>query len=100
MEYNPQDCPLCNTAAEYYRVDYGNRKYFRCPTCTYFQISDRAEKLILDAPQKWRDSIMNKAINTPEEHLLVIIVPSSPEQTDSTKIKVTCDYELKTDLSL
>ena len=39
-----QACPLCATEAEYCLVDYGRRKYFECPKCSYFQISLRAKK--------------------------------------------------------
>ena len=71
-----QDCPLCGSPAEYYLVDYGKCKYFRCTKCDLFQISLRAEKVLAKAPQQWRDSYAQKATEAPEDHALVIRVPS------------------------
>lgn len=48
--YYIQDCPLCMSVAEYCYVDARNRKYFKCPKCTYFQISRRAEELLVEKP--------------------------------------------------
>ena len=78
MKTEPQTCPLCGAAAEFYRVDHGNRKYFKCPRCSKFQISLRAEDRLAEAPEQWRESFAGKARLTPPDHLLVILVPSPP----------------------
>lgn len=37
-------CPLCSADAVYYDIDYGERRYFKCPTCTKFIITTRADR--------------------------------------------------------
>jgi hypothetical protein len=74
-----QDCPLCSSPAEYYLVDYGKRKYFKCPKCTLFQITLRAEKILLDGPQQWRDGYALAAKQAPEGQALTIQVPSQTQ---------------------
>jgi hypothetical protein len=76
----PQDCPLCSSVAEYYLVDYDKCKYFRCPVCGLFQISLRAEKVLAQAPQEWRDSYSKKAMSVPEDHALEIRVPPPSQE--------------------
>ena len=39
-------CPLCGADSSYYEIDYGERHYYQCPTCTKFIITERAEKHI------------------------------------------------------
>ncbi|WP_157760056.1 hypothetical protein [Delftia acidovorans] len=39
-------CPLCGAGAAYYEIDYGERHYYKCPTCTKFIITYMAEKRI------------------------------------------------------
>lgn len=75
-----QDYPLCASSAEYYLVDYDKCKYFRCAKCGLFQISLRAEKVLLQAPQEWRDGYAKQARDAPENHALVIRVPPSSQE--------------------
>jgi len=75
-ETTNQDCPLCSSPATYYLVDYDKCKYFSCPECGLFQISLRAENVLLQAPQQWRDGYAKKAQQAPDDHALVIRVPS------------------------
>lgn len=70
-----QNCPLCESPADYYFVDFGKRKYFECSECTLFQVTRRAEKIILQSPQQWRLRFSQQARRAPEEHALVIRVP-------------------------
>ena len=94
-----QNCPLCATRAEYYLVDYGNLKYFKCSACTYFQISKQAERVLAQSPQQWRDNYAEKAKHTPSDCLLVIVVPlSSLEHTSS--IAVSGEFRSKSECSL
>lgn len=37
-------CPLCSADADYYDIDYGERHYFKCPTCTKFIVTNQAEQ--------------------------------------------------------
>lgn len=75
-ETHSQHCPLCGNPAEYCFADYENRKHFACSNCTQFQISKRAESLISKGPKDWRSGLARLAATHPEEHTLVITVPS------------------------
>ena len=99
-ETTAQDCPLCGSAAEYYFVDYEQRKYFKCPKCTFFQISKRAEVVLARSPQQWRDAYSAKATRTPDEHLLVIIVPQPSQEEGGQSAAVSGDFVPKSELSL
>jgi len=74
-----QACPLCSSAAEYYLVDRGRRKYFECSECTLFQITVRAEDVLGNSPQHWRDRYAAAARSVPVEHALVISVPTASQ---------------------
>lgn len=39
-------CPLCNSEAQYYAIDHGERHYYQCPTCTKFIITRSSEKFV------------------------------------------------------
>jgi tRNA(Ile2) C34 agmatinyltransferase TiaS len=72
-----QSCPLCGTPAEYDWVDSGNRKYFKCPKCTYFQVSKRAEEILAEQTQERRYRYAREAPQAPAEHLLTILMPDA-----------------------
>jgi hypothetical protein len=82
--YVAQDCPLCGRAAQFYWVDAGNRKYFRCATCTYFQISRRAEEILADASQQRRDDYAAQAPRAPDDQMLDIRMPEAEFRKTST----------------
>lgn len=84
-----QNCPLCGADANYFTVDYGRRKYFHCPKCTYFQISNGAEARLLQAIQNWRDQLAQKAQSAAEGSVLVITLPSNEEKGDGVGLKAT-----------
>ncbi|MBN8887569.1 MAG: hypothetical protein J0I77_17730 [Rudaea sp.] len=92
-----QECPLCSSPASFYWVDYSNRKFFKCPKCTYYQISKAAEKRIIDSPQQWRDEYSKHASSAPEGFRLVIIVPSIPPGA-GTQVALSGDYVAIDDL--
>lgn len=54
-------CPLCKSKSEYYFVDFGNIKYYKCDTCSLYQISLHAERLISSAPQDYLLSLSIKS---------------------------------------
>lgn len=70
-----QSCPLCDELADYCWVDRGNVKYFDCPSCGMFQISRRAESLLLTELQTRKPSYAAMAHETPDGHLLLICMP-------------------------
>jgi ribosome-binding protein aMBF1 (putative translation factor) len=80
-----QECPLCGTGASYYSVDYDRRKYFRCPKCTKYQITVRAEERVRAAPQQWRDQLSRQANQASADELLVIRMPTVSEQRESSE---------------
>jgi predicted RNA-binding Zn-ribbon protein involved in translation (DUF1610 family) len=69
-----QDCPLCQTAAEFQFADGQKRKHFFCPECTEFQISLGAEKRIRRAPSSWRAAASAKAKSGGKDRVLVILL--------------------------
>ena len=97
-ETTEQACPLCSSPAEYYLVDYGKRKYFKCPNCTQFQITLRAEKVLLDGPQQWRDGYALVAKQAPDEQAHTIQVPSPPQNIGDPATAVSATYVLRAQL--
>jgi len=92
LKTQPQNCPLCDSPAEYYLVDYDNRKYFDCPVCKQFQISVRAEKILEESPQQWRDSFAQAAQQVPKGQAMFIRIPSPPQVVGDPKPKLTTEY--------
>lgn len=84
-ETTKQDCPLCAAAAEFYLVDYNTCKYFKCSACGLFQISLRGERVLSGAPQQWRDEFTRRARAAPEDHALVIRVPTIPPDSEGAR---------------
>ena len=94
-----QDCPLCDTPANFIPVDSGNVKYFDCSSCGMFQISKRAETLLLSEHASRRPAYASKAKLTPEDHLLFIRMPSH-ESRQKSDDALQADFTPKSDLSL
>lgn len=86
--YYQQNCPLCDTAAEYCWVDRRNRKYFKCPKCTFFQISKRAEVVLAEKHQDSKARYANLAHQVSDNHLLEICIPDHD-------FRQGCDDELQ-----
>ena len=99
-ETEKQNCPLCSSEAEYYGVDFGNVKYFNCPSCSYFQISRRAENHVTKAPQWLRDKLLEQVKQTPEEHLLVIKITPGNGARDDGGENLQGKFAPKSELSL
>jgi hypothetical protein len=93
-----QDCPLCRTSATYYFVTNGQRKYFDCPVCSYFQISRTAEKAV-ESHQRVREAFSERARLAEEDHLFVILMPPLHE-SDPADYKVTGSFIPKEQLDL
>lgn len=60
-----QECPFYASPGRHH-LDHAMYKDFDCANCTGFQISVRAERRLLQAPQRWRDSCANKARQAPD----------------------------------
>jgi hypothetical protein len=99
-EYIEHACPLCGAPAEYYWVDMGNRKYYHCPSCTYFIVSKRAEHLLIEAPPHVRNEFATKPRLAPENHLFVIIIPSTPQMPDDPHINLFGSFVPKSQMHL
>jgi hypothetical protein len=69
--YYDQDCPLCQTAAQFCWVDYRARKYFKCPKCTFFQISTWAENALAEHESR-KVHYASLASRAPADHLFAI----------------------------
>ena len=76
--YFAQACVLCGTLAEYCFADYRKRKWFQCPQCTEYQVTDMAERKLDRAPKEWLQGLAAKARGTPPNTVLVISVPTGP----------------------
>lgn len=97
--YYKQDCPLCDTEAEYYWVDRNNRKYFQCPSCTFFQISKRAEEVLAEKYKDRKPHYASQAPKAPNDHLLVIQMPDHKfRQHSDDKLQVA--FVAKSELPL
>ena len=94
-----QDCPLCDTPANFMLVDSGNVKYFDCSSCGMFQISKRAEKLLLSEHASRRPAYTSQVKLTPEDHLLFIRMPSH-EFRQKSDDPLQADFTPKSELSL
>jgi predicted RNA-binding Zn-ribbon protein involved in translation (DUF1610 family) len=79
-EHIEQNCPLCNTPAEYTLEDHRNAKYFSCPKCKHFVIALDAEARIKrDSTKIWRDELSRESSNLADDELLYIFVPMEKE---------------------
>lgn len=94
-----EDCPLCDESAEYYKVDHGRLKYFKCSTCSYFQVSGQVERKLTDAPKEWKEALSERAQNTPEDHLMVLEIRSKESSENDVKELVN-DYIPKSECCL
>jgi len=87
-----QQCPLCAEPAEYYLVDYGICKYYRCPKCGLFQITIKAEERLLKAPQAWRDNYAIMAQRAGEDKALVIRCSSVTPQSEGAEVAIQAKF--------
>lgn len=97
--YIEQECPLCDSSAVYCWVDARNVKYYECVHCGMFQISKRAESLLLAEFPSRRAIYSAHVKNTPPEHLLFIRMPSR-EFREKNDDRLEAGYLPKSELSL
>lgn len=65
-------CPICGSDSQYCMADHDNIKYFRCSTCTDFQITLRGEDLIKDKSREWKQALSESAKESVYEQVLII----------------------------
>lgn len=99
-EYFKQDCPLCGSLAEYYWLDARNRKYYHCPTCTYFIVSKRAEALLSEADTHIRAAYAAQPKQAPEGSLFVILIPSQSPTSDAPRPSLFGSFVPKSEMRL
>jgi len=95
-----ENCPLCERLAEYYKVDHGRLKYFKCSTCSYFQVSEQAELKLSDAPKEWKDALSKRAQNPPEDHLMVLEIRRLKKSYENDVKELVTDYIPKSECCL
>lgn len=98
--YEKQACPLCTRDAEYCYVDAGNRKYFNCSECGYFQVSRRAEELLSEKPESYKQDLSAKAKKASEGHLLTILMPGAKDRDANPNISLVAKIITKSELPL
>jgi|GEM_PF-7037264 len=87
MDYISENCPLCNRAAKYYLVDFGNRKFFRCEYCNDYQIYTGAEELLSATIEQNKLSISDASHNSINENVMFITTISKPNAPDNLAIE-------------
>ena len=66
LEPIKQDCPLCSEQAVFHYKDFEVRKYFNCPTCTRYLITDFAEnRLGEDGHESLKEDLSRYCIQSP-----------------------------------
>ena len=93
-----QNCPLCESDAVFYFVDFDERKYFKCPKCTKFMITRRAESRLAEAPDGWREKLSKLPKQAAEGYVLDIYVASPVSSEEAPYL--ASKYISKADLRL
>lgn len=86
IEYVKQACPLCDHPAQYYLVDHGNRKYFRCPECKDFQVYINAEEMLNATPALWKENASRASRDSEHEKILYITFRIDPKSNEKTLV--------------
>ena len=73
------NCPLCGGESEFIYVDYNNRKYYKCNSCTLFQISINAERKIENLDKEMKLKFSASAKQCEKGSALVILLDSEDE---------------------
>ena len=71
-EYFKMSCPLCGEEAKYCLANHDDRKYFRCPQCTDFQLTDGGERCLDCTAKSWRENVSKQAKDSEYESVLII----------------------------
>jgi hypothetical protein len=66
------------------------RRYFKCSTCTIFQITKVALERLAKAPQVWRNEFAEAARTAPAGHALVIYRP--PMTPGNEDVRLVGEY--------
>lgn len=87
-----KSCPLCGVLAAYIDADSFNRKTYKCPNCSSFQISNDAEDRLEKAIQNWRDTLVEKAKMTTADNILVITLPLHSDKANRKNLELVASY--------
>jgi hypothetical protein len=98
--YEKKECPLCKNEAEYYKVDSGNRKYYKCHNCRYFQISWRAEEQLAEMSDAYKETLARRSEQAPEGYLLAILMPGAQDREEDANASLVAKILPKTELPL
>ena len=79
MEYQEQNCPLCENIARYTSVDSGKRKIFSCNICKDFVITDNAERRLKNNSDERRSQLSDKCAKLSHSEFLHIFVKQSSD---------------------
>lgn len=93
-------CPFCNEEAEYCYVDARNRKYYKCPRCSYFQISRRAEEILQEESPQLKQIYASRSPEAPEGSLFVVLMPTAIHRMEHPDDKLEAAFINKSDLPL
>jgi len=67
-----QKCPLCKQVAKYIGVDFGRKKYFKCPNCKDFVIPLSVEEIVAGLKQEIREDFSRKSSALKSDSVLLI----------------------------
>jgi ssDNA-binding Zn-finger/Zn-ribbon topoisomerase 1 len=95
VNYIKEKCPLCGIDSKYYEVDHGDKKYFKCDTCSKFQVSINAEEMLQAAPTSWKENTSKTSSPLSDDQLLLIFVENQNEENI-----LTAKVEMKENVSL
>jgi hypothetical protein len=92
-----QSCPLCQSVAQFQFVDANNRKHYRCPSCTEFQISVRAESRLASVPE-WQRKYAGLARVHADGLTLTILLPTDVKEPGGASPELVGEYAKNADL--
>ena len=86
-------CPLCNTAAQFYAIDHGERHYYQCSTCTKFVITKSSEKFVRQGSRGSElSALARKATEGTDLEVLEIAGGYMPNRPLTVKVVLKADY--------
>jgi hypothetical protein len=78
-----EKCLLCDGPAEFFLVDYENRRHFFCDHCTEYQVSRAAKKILSTAPKDWKVELSERARKANQSNSVLCILMPKPKQIDN-----------------
>lgn len=92
----PAQCPLCNSAAQFYPIDHSERNYYKCPTCTKFIITRSSENIVRHGSRGAElSALAKKATEDTEWEVLEISGGYMPSHPLTAQVVHKADYQLE-----